>query len=144
MLFRLRPKTAASAALRYMWAPILFKLHDGTPSEMQGAIHRVSLRSNQPALHIWRQPQLHRRCEPAQQSNTGGAAFYQAADEFVDLFCGFPDNPPRYLITSVRMSHHQGSEGCVVRGGSVIHPGNGLEWIVVKAHHHLMREVCDD
>ena len=52
----------------------ILALHDGTPGEMQGAIHGIALDWNQPALDIRRQPRLHRRCEPAKQRDAGSVA----------------------------------------------------------------------
>ena len=58
-------------------------IHDSTPREMQGAVDRVTLDRDQPALDVGRQPPLRRRCEPAQHGDAGGAAFGQATHQFV-------------------------------------------------------------
>ena len=50
----------------------------------------------------------------------------------------------RDRISGVRMPHHQGREGRIVRGRRAIHPGNGLERIVVEACHHVARETGAD
>ena len=68
----------------------------------------------------------------------------QPAHQFVDLLGGVADDPPRDRIAGVGMPHHQRREGRIVRGGRVIHPGNGLERIVVEAHHHVAREAGAD
>ena len=47
-------------------------------------------------------------------------------------------------ISGIRMPHDQGREGRIVRGRRVIHPGYGLERIVVEAHHHVAREAGVD
>src|SRR5215475_8812644 len=42
------------------------------------------------------------------------------------------------------MTHDEGRERRVVRGGRAIRKGNGLEWIIAKALHHLARESRDE
>ena len=42
------------------------------------------------------------------------------------------------------MAHDQRRECRIVRRGRVIHPGDGLERIVVKAQHHIAREARAD
>ena len=42
------------------------------------------------------------------------------------------------------MPHHQRREGRIVGGGRAIHPGHGLERIVVEAQHHVAGEAGAD
>ena len=74
---------------------------------------------------------------PPKQGHARRAAFDQAPHQIVDLFAGLADDPARDRIAGIGMPHHQRREGRVVGGRRAVHPGHGLEWIVVKALHHV-------
>jgi len=111
---------------------------------MQGAVYCVALDRDQPALHIRRQPGLHRRCETAEQRNAGRAVLREPAHQVVNLLGCVPHDPPRDRVAGIGMTHHQWCEGCIVGRSRFIHPRNGFERVVSEALHYVTRETGAD
>jgi hypothetical protein len=105
---------------------------------MQSTVDCIALRRNQPSLDVRRQPLINRRRQSAKQGNPRYATFRQTPDQFVNLFCGVPDDPTCYRIPVVRMTHDQWRETRIVGRRCLIHPGHSLERVIMKPRHHFI------
>ena len=71
------------------------------------------------------------------QRDARRAAFDQRAYQCVDLLGRTLHDAPPGRIAIVGMAHHQRREGRVVGGRRLVHPGDGLDRVVLEARHHL-------
>ena len=112
---------------------------------MQGAIHRVAFAPEPAGAARPAQATAPSTTASPPSSATRGAP-HSTSRRTSSSICSAASRTirARDRIAGIGMPHHQRREGRIVRGGRAVHPGHGLERIVVEAHHHVAREARAD